>query len=110
VERLRHLNGTPPDVLGNGPLMRRLLPLLRADFAVNDAYVHRPESPLGCPITAYGGIDDLDAGRDALDAWGEQTSDAFAARMFPGGHFFLHESRRALLGALGEELLRVRSP
>jgi medium-chain acyl-[acyl-carrier-protein] hydrolase len=104
LDRLRHLNGTPQEVLGDGALMRRLLPLLRADFAVNDAYEHRPEPPLDCPITAFGGLDDLDVGWEDLEAWREQTCGAFGLRLFPGSHFFLHEAREELLRALSEEM------
>ena len=55
-------------------------------------YRHRPGPLLGCPITAFGGIDDGDVPRARLEPWAEVTRGPFRLRMLPGGHFFLHEA------------------
>lgn len=113
VERLRALNGTPAEVLDNAELRAIILPILRADFAICDAYAFAPGAPLSCGISAYGGLQDAEVPRAELDAWREQTSGAFALRMFPGDHFFLNSARQTVLWALGSDLQRLlerRSP
>lgn len=104
VEQLRQLNGTPKEVLEHPEMMQLLLPLLRADFQLIQTYAYKPGPPLACPITAFGGVQDLDAGRDLLELWREQTTAGFSLHMLPGDHFFLHTSRDLLLQTISRKL------
>jgi medium-chain acyl-[acyl-carrier-protein] hydrolase len=105
-DELRRLDGTPVEILDNQEVMQLLLPALRADFAASEAYAYTAEPPLECPIAAFGGAEDERVSRPALEAWRKQTRAAFSLKMFPGGHFFLHSARQAVLRALREELER----
>lgn len=104
IEELRRLNGTPPDILENEELMRLMLPLLRADFAVCETASYAPEPPFEFPITAMGGIHDPDVSCERLEAWREQTNGQFMRRLFPGDHFFLHTAHLHLLQAFYRDL------
>jgi medium-chain acyl-[acyl-carrier-protein] hydrolase len=104
LEELRRLNGTPEAVLENTELMQLLLPAIRADFAVIETYAYTPESPLDCPITAFGGLQDREVRYDDLKAWQEQTNAAFSLHMLPGDHFFLQSAQPLLLQLLSQEL------
>lgn len=104
VEELRRLNGTPPDVLEHPEVMRLMIPILRADFMVVQTYEYAAEPPLDCPVTAFGGLEDPDVGRDDLRAWREQTTSAFSLEMFPGDHFFPHASSALFLRSLALRL------
>jgi len=106
-EELLRLNGTPIAVLENAELMELLLPILRADFAISETYVYSEEAPLDCPITVFGGLQDIDVSRKELTAWQEQTNSAFTLRMFPGDHFFIHSSEKLLLETLVKDIYRV---
>lgn len=97
LAEMRELGGTPDEVLENAELVRILLPLLRADVALNEAYRFAEEAPLPCPITAYGGLGDPKAPREAVQAWERHTSGGFAARFFPGDHFFVFGAQRDLV-------------
>lgn len=101
---LRRLNGIPGKVLEEAELMQIMLPILRADFAVYETYVYTTELPLGCPISAFGGLQDHRVSRGDLEAWRGQTSASFSLRMFPGDHFFLNTAQSLLLEALSQEL------
>ncbi len=109
VEKLRLLNGTPEPALQNAELMRLLLPVLRADFAICETYTHLAESPLDCPISAFGGLQDSRVTHNGLAAWRDQTCRSFTLRMLPGDHFFLHSARASLLGALAQDLKQLLS-
>lgn len=104
LDELRRLNGTPPEVLDDPELMRVMLPLLRADFEASETYDYTADSPLDCPITAFGGQDDPEATRADVRAWCEHTSDAFTLKVFAGDHFFLHSAQAAVLAALSQQL------
>jgi medium-chain acyl-[acyl-carrier-protein] hydrolase len=104
LEALSRYNGTPEEVLQDPELRELFLPILRADLAVNETYIYRPEAPLDCPISAFGGLQDREASRQELAAWGEQTQKTFTLRLFPGGHFFLKRESDALLQAISQDL------
>ncbi len=108
-EELRRLNGTPPEVLENAELRRLVEPTLRADFAIDETYLHTNEAPLTCPISAFGGISDREVSGEMLAAWRRHTEGSFELRMMPGDHFFIHASRPILLDALAGDLERLLS-
>ncbi len=109
LAKLRHLNGTPEDVLEHAELRDIILPILRADFAVCETYVYETDDPLDCPISAFGGLEDYEVSRDQLEAWREQTSSSFSVRMFPGDHFYLNTARPLVLRILAQELSQIVS-
>jgi len=104
LEELRRLEGMPPQVLDHPELIRVILPALRADTALYRNYVYAEESPLACPINAYGGLEDPNVRREHLQAWERQTTASFSLEMLPGGHFFLDTARRPFLEALARNL------
>jgi medium-chain acyl-[acyl-carrier-protein] hydrolase len=104
LEELRRLNGTPTELLAHRELMEIMLPVLRADFALYENYVYAHDSPLNCPILAFGGLQDRKVSHRDLEAWRDQTSVAFSLRMFPGDHFFLNATVSPLLQVLSREL------
>ena len=104
LQALRGLKGTPNEVLEDAALMEFMTPLLRADFAVHEDYTYTDRSPLGCPIVAFGGLQDSEAGRDALNAWQQHTTGDFVLRMVPGDHFFIVTAQSLFLRLLSQEL------
>jgi medium-chain acyl-[acyl-carrier-protein] hydrolase len=64
--------------------------------------------PLGCPMTIYGGLDDHEVDAERLAAWGEMTVGACEIRMFPGGHFYLNNSRAVFWQTFAGDLLLLR--
>jgi medium-chain acyl-[acyl-carrier-protein] hydrolase len=104
IEELRRLNGTPQEVLEHPEMMQLLLPVLRADFELIQTYTYEPGPPLTCPISAFGGLQDVDADRDLLEPWREQTTADFSLQMLPGDHFFPHTARPILLQSISRKL------
>lgn len=104
IEKLRLLNGTPREVFDQPELMQIMIPVLRADFELVQTYRFSPSLPLGCPITAFGGLEDTDVTEESLRGWREHTTASFRSRMFEGDHFFLQTAQPALLRALSIEL------
>lgn len=107
IQALRRLNGIPKDIYEHAELMELKLPVLRADFELCETYLYRPEPPLNCPITAFGGLEDTDERPDMLEQWRDQTTKSFNLRMLPGDHFFLHSSEKPLLQMLFTELRQI---
>lgn len=107
LEYIRELQGTPDDILTNQELINLLLPSLRADCEMAETYEYLGDAPLSCPITAFGGTDDLETSEKNLDDWCLQTTNKFTQFNLKGGHFFLHSNQHALLGLLRGELMRL---
>ena len=107
LEELRRLNGTPKQVLENPELMQLMLPILRADFAVCETYIAREELPLDCPVTVFGGLQDVDVTREGLSAWRQQTTAPFSLWMLQGDHFFLHKSQGKLHEVISQVLHQI---
>lgn len=87
----------------NPDLLQLMLPTLRCDLSLCDFYAYRPQPKLSCPITVFGGQEDV-VSRMELEAWSEETEGPFEVEMLPGGHFFLFSSRADLLDILSRKL------
>jgi medium-chain acyl-[acyl-carrier-protein] hydrolase len=104
LKELQKLNGTPSEVLTNKELMQLVLPTLRADFALTETYRYQSDLPFDCPISVFGGEDDLNIRAEHLDAWRDQTLSTFQLKLFNGDHFYLLPQREALLNVILERL------
>ena len=104
AEMTRRYSGIPAEILREQELMQLLLPMLRADITLKETYQYTPGPRLNCSISTFGGRQDSSVTTDDLDAWRGQTSGAFKLRMFPGGHFFIHNERRDFLPTVAEDL------
>ncbi len=90
--------------LENKEYVSPILPLLRSDFTLVNSYHYLAESPLSCPITAFGGLEDEVVKKEHLLAWQNQTLGAFSLKMIPGDHLFLHPSWETIVTAIEEDL------
>jgi medium-chain acyl-[acyl-carrier-protein] hydrolase len=97
-------NGSPRAVLGNSKVMQRLLPTLRADFAVVETYRYRHEPRLQCPVTAFAGHHDTHASIASIARWADQTIGPFTLHTLPGDHFFTRTHAAPLGALIGETL------
>ena len=86
-----------------GELIAVLLPALRADLALAESYAVDTKSQLNCPITAFGGADDI-VQFGSLRSWSDVTRAAFRTRIFPGGHFYFSPQPGALAREIVEDL------
>ncbi|HEV8577568.1 MAG TPA: thioesterase II family protein [Thermoanaerobaculia bacterium] len=105
--KLRELNGTPEEVLQHEELMRLLIPILRADFSVNETYAYAEEEPFDFGISAFGGLGDEEVNRDDVEAWRPQTRGRFRMRMLPGDHFFIQSGKDLVLEAVSRDLAEI---
>lgn len=95
--------GIPSEALKNREIRDVFVPLLRADIEMIETYRCRPEEPLGCPISVFGGRLDGIA-HDDLSAWQQHTRQPVDVRMFEGSHFFIQTAQAQLLEVVGQQL------
>lgn len=105
--RLKELNGTPGEVLENSELQALLLPLMRADFRLDETYSHPSGyEALDCPVTVFGGRHDAEVRESELRAWNAVTRNRFELRMIDGDHFFIHSHASTVTTCVTEALRR----
>jgi medium-chain acyl-[acyl-carrier-protein] hydrolase len=110
AELRRRYDGIPQSVLDNPELLELMLPCLRADFTAYETYQYRAEAPLECPISAFGGDQDVYVRTHEVAGWREQTGARFRMRVVAGNHFFLQDRRDLVIAALAEDLSVAAEP
>lgn len=97
--------GIPAQVLADEEFLAAVLPALRADICLLEAYGrHRPE-PLSCPVTAFAGLRDATVPMEHVEAWSEQTRGAFERFFLDEGHLYLQSARDILVQRVRDTLL-----
>jgi medium-chain acyl-[acyl-carrier-protein] hydrolase len=104
IGELRHINGTPRELLANREVMKLLLPVVRADFSVVDSYQYVEEPPLPCSITAFAGGSDACVKEQDIAVWRYETAANFRMRVVPGEHMFLNDQRPAMIEEINGSL------
>ncbi|MFJ3231060.1 thioesterase II family protein [Streptomyces sp. NPDC086787] len=98
--------GTAPEVLADDGLRAMVLPVVRADFRLIEAYRRDVDAePLDTPVLAYHGLDDPCTDEESVGEWRRRTRAAAGTRSFPGGHFYLGEALPELAADVRERLL-----
>ncbi|MEU2874897.1 alpha/beta fold hydrolase [Streptomyces sp. NPDC007070] len=112
LESVRRLAGSDVSAYEHPEMREILLPSLRADYRLLDAYSPAPPAErLRIPVTVYGGDRDPACPVADLDTWAELTDAGHDTVVFPGDHFYLREQEEALLEHIGSRLApRVGTP
>jgi len=102
---MRELGSASASAFENPELRALLLPVLRDDLAMAGSLRSGCWPPLERPIAAFGGATDNSVQPERLEAWRSYSGSGFSLRIFPGGHFYIEESRDALVGAIRTALI-----
>ncbi|NSB12320.1 thioesterase II family protein [Clostridium beijerinckii] len=102
IKELHRFSGTPKEILNSKELMNLFLPMLRADFTLDEEYVYCKDKPLECPITAFAGIEDKEAVKEDVELWNIHTNKEFDIQMFSGGHFFIRTEKERVLDSISK--------
>jgi len=101
---LAALGGLPQEVLNSKELMDLILPGILADFTLVESYPYSNQPPLDCPIYALGASEDHLVTNEQLEAWNLHTTAGFKWKVFPGNHFFIHDTRETLVNLILQEV------
>ncbi len=104
---LGRFEGTPKEILENQEMLDFFLPMLRADFTMDETYYDKEITVLRSPIEAFGGRKDREADEEAMKEWRKYTEKTFHCHMFEGGHFYIREQEEAVLLEVQKCLLGV---
>ncbi len=105
IDKLRVMNGTPPEVLANRELMQLLLPMLRADFRLAETYSFTDALTLPTGLTLLSGTRD-DIAPEHLASWADFFTHSETVE-FEGGHFFIDTHRQQVLDVVNARLQAI---
>ncbi len=103
IAELRQKKGTPEAVLDAPELLALLLPAVRADFALVEAYQYRANIRLDMPLDVFAGQKD-EISDESLAPWLAETNAASAVHWFEGGHFFINSETKTVINRLHDLL------
>jgi surfactin synthase thioesterase subunit len=107
VAELARYGGTPAEVLAEPDLLALILPLVRADAQLTEAYVHVERAPLAVPITALHADRDHLVTRDEVAGWAPYTTDRFDLQSIVGDHFVLQSDRDQVMAMVSRAFLAL---
>jgi surfactin synthase thioesterase subunit len=111
VKEVSHRYGAiPAPILEDEEFLAAMLPVLRADIRMLEAYEIQTLRPVSCPITAFGGTRDQTVAAPHIDAWREQTTSSFTRIFLDEDHLFLQSARDQLTATIRETLLASACP
>lgn len=92
----------------NSSEFKKLLPSIRADFVMTDAYKRstKEDHKLQCDLYIIGGTEDKVAPESSLKDWCNEyaPNSKFVELMFEGGHWFIQENVEKIANQLSKEL------
>jgi surfactin synthase thioesterase subunit len=97
--------GIPAPVLADQEFLAAILPTLRADICLLEAYERDRPEPLSCPVMAFAGLRDTTVSLDHVEAWREQTCGRFERFFLDEGHLYLQSARDFLIQRVRDTLL-----
>ena len=107
IKEIKRFKCTPNEILENQELLEIFLPMLRADFELDETYFYTEKRKIRCPITILGGKEDPEASEEELKEWKEYTDFPCVLRMFSGEHFFIKTNEKAVLNTIKNILLNL---
>jgi medium-chain acyl-[acyl-carrier-protein] hydrolase len=96
--------GIPLAILEDEDFLAAVVPALRADICMLEAYERAVPQPLSCPITAFGGKLDRTVPLAHIERWRDQTTSSFTQILLDEDHLYLQSAREYLTGYIRETL------
>ncbi|MFE0646739.1 thioesterase II family protein [Streptomyces sp. NPDC058877] len=92
VAAIKERGGTDDGILDDEELREIVLPSIRADFAIDDAYrCTAPDVRLDCPVAVFGGDVDPIVPVDMLDGWSLVAGQQIVPEVLTGDHFYFQQ-------------------
>jgi medium-chain acyl-[acyl-carrier-protein] hydrolase len=105
--KLGSLGGTPGELLESPELMEIFLPILRADFSLNETFVYRDDDKLNTNATILYGLSDTSFAVDDMSKWSDVINGDVDFIGCDGDHFFINTNKNELLKLLNARLTSI---
>lgn len=103
-EEIIKMGGTPMEIFKHPELSQLFLPLLKNDFRISETRIRNNKIlPIEPSITVFFGKDE-DLRPEQCDGWKRYTKKICSIHYFDGGHFFLNEKTKEIVGLINNTL------
>jgi surfactin synthase thioesterase subunit len=103
--KVLELGGTPKEIVNNQELLDLFLPILRADFKVNETYKYLDKNcKLGTDITVINGKQE-EMSLDEITGWKQHTNKGCKIFMLDGDHFFINIRSKEIIDIINSTLI-----
>lgn len=103
IDEIKELDGCPEEVLQNKELWDYFEPVLRADFAVSEAFSYVYDDPFDIPMTVITGAEE-DMEATDIHLWQQETTCTVDFRQMPGKHFFILKYPHEVVQIIAEKI------
>ncbi|MGW4853856.1 thioesterase II family protein [Streptomyces sp. NPDC004288] len=113
VAAIKERGGTDDGILDDEELREIVLPSIRADFAIDDAYrCTAPDVRLDCPVAVLGGDADPIVPVAMLDGWSLVAGNPVVPQVLTGDHFYFQQDLPGFFARLNPvlETLHTAAP
>jgi len=104
LARVEEFAGYRHPVFDHPEMRQLLLPTLRADVEMHEAYRPRSGAPVEAPVTVLHAASDELVSAAAAAGWQAATTAAFAMVELPGSHMYLTESAAAVMSVIARSI------
>lgn len=92
IKEISRFSVTPTKIIENIEIMKVFLPMLRADFSVDETYINNDIVKIDVPILGLMGTEDEELMLSELTKWQEYTNKNFSYSSISGGHMFINKN------------------
>lgn len=89
VKELIRLNATPKEIIDNKEILKLFMPMLKADYKLDDSVDYKSFGILNIDIWGIQGSEDTEVGKEDLRKWDKYTTREFRLKTIEGNHFFV---------------------
>lgn len=90
IKEINRFSGTPIEIIENIEIMSLFIPMLRADFIIDETYVNENITKLDIPIHGFMGTEDKELTIKEFKKWKDYTNREFTYTYIEGGHMFIN--------------------
>lgn len=106
ISQISRFSGTPKEILENYDIMKIFLPMLRADFILDEKYVNPNVIKVDVPILGLMGTKDTELTVNQLIKWSEYTTCDFSCKYIDGAHMFVNTNMESVIKEIKQFIYR----
>lgn len=102
IKEIKRFSGTPSEIIENIEIMKIFLPMLRADFILDETYKKTENEKVESPILALMGTEDKELTLQEFLKWNEYTNSTFSHKFIEGEHMFINTNTESVIKEIKE--------
>lgn len=107
LQKLNRFSSIPEELLSNMDIMKLFIPMIKADFEMDEKYFKKDIIKINCPIISFMGREDKEMKLEELIRWKDYTSKSFNYKIINGGHMFINTNTQKVIKEIKQFIKNV---